>query len=242
MSLAVITCTGGRPASFALCERWMARQTYRGQLQWIVADDCEPPTCQNLSQIVVRPEPYWSPGQNTLGRNIQAGIASMIGINKGLPDILKFDKIVFVEDDDWYAPGYLQAMSDVLDRAPLAGEVPARYYNILTRQHWTGTMNPQHASLCQTAMRAELIPALADWCEQRCTQIDINFWRESTAKKVWVRNAGCVGIKGLPGRPGIGMGHRPPASWPHDPDGSVLRSWIGEDAAVYEGYAERAAA
>jgi hypothetical protein len=36
--LTLITCTADRPEAFQLCERWMARQTYRGSIQWIVAD------------------------------------------------------------------------------------------------------------------------------------------------------------------------------------------------------------
>lgn len=227
----VITCTGGRELAFALCERWMARQTYRGDIQWICVDDVATPTPCTMGQTVIRPVPAWTPGENTLARNLLAAFPHV-----------KHDKVVFWEDDDFYAPGYLQAMADALDRAPLAGEFPACYYNILTRQYWTGSEHPHHASLCQTAIRAEMIPALAEMCKRRRDHIDINFWRESKADKFWVRDAGCVGIKGLPGRPGIGMGHRPRFWWPHDSDGSMLRAWIGEDVAAYWRYMEMPAA
>jgi hypothetical protein len=42
-----------------------------------------------------------------------------------------------------------------------------------------------------------------------------------------------VGIKGLPGRAGLGVGHRPGTGWTPDPDFVRLRSWIGDDVDSY---------
>jgi len=41
-----------------------------------------------------------------------------------------------------------------------------------------------------------------------------------------------VGIKGVPGRTGIGVGHRADFGQP-DPGGNTLRAWIGERASAY---------
>jgi hypothetical protein len=42
-----------------------------------------------------------------------------------------------------------------------------------------------------------------------------------------------IGIKGLPGRMGIGIGHRQSFKGQDDPDGLKLREWIGDDAGIY---------
>lgn len=219
--LTLITCTGGRPEAFALCERWMNRQTWRGEIQWIVVDDGPENTEVTMGQTVVRPQPRWRPGEITLARNLLAAIPLVRG-----------EKALFIEDDDWYAPGYIERMSVALDAAPLAGEAPARYYNVATRQY-KNCGNTGHASLCQTGLRAELLPSLQRICRRGGKFIDLALWREHREKYLF-HAPYSVGIKGLPGRAGIGIGHRPKPGWAHDPGLAVLRSWIGGDAAAYE--------
>jgi hypothetical protein len=53
-----------------------------------------------------------------------------------------------------------------------------------------------------------------------CTLLE-NAWRLS------------IGIKGMPGRGGLGRGHKLDAYRNDDPDGKLLREWIGPDAEVY---------
>ncbi|NOX54094.1 MAG: glycosyltransferase family 2 protein [Planctomycetes bacterium] len=48
---------------------------------------------------------------------------------------VRHDKVVFVEDDDWYAPEYLAQMVRWLDQTDLVGETGARYYHLPTRRH-----------------------------------------------------------------------------------------------------------
>jgi len=225
--LSVITCTGGRPAAFALCEKFMARQTLRPD-QWLVVDDVAEATPITMGQTVIRPWPRWS-GESTLGRNILAALPMVTG-----------SKIVFIEDDDYIPPDYLKHMSTMLNAYPLAGEAPARYYNVATRQY-RQLRNTAHASLGQTGIQRSLLPTLAAICERERKFIDIPLWRHHGSIG-WLTVSTVVGVKGLPGRPGIGIGHRPAGHWPVDGDGSVLRSWIGEDAALYESFAEKAAA
>ena len=56
--------------------------------------------------------------------------------------------------------------------------------------------------------------------------IDLTLWRSLPGRLYSTRHV--VGIKGMPGRGGIGCGH-------HDDFGGnvSLRDWIGEDAALY---------
>lgn len=224
LGVTLITPTGGRPEAFALCERWAERQTYRGEIQWLVADDGPVDTPCTMGQTVIRPEPRWNPGQNTQFRNILAMLP-----------LVKFDRIVAWEDDDHYAPTYVETMVRRLDEAALVGEFPSRYYNVRDRR-WRDCGNSDHASLCQTAMRAETLPALKRICEQQ-QWIDMALWPRVADKKLFPGHEN-VGIKGMPGRPGQVRAHRITIGMSSDPDLSALRSWIGEDAEVYRRFGE----
>ena len=228
-ALTLITATGGRPEAFAFLERFIARQTFNGELQWLVVDDVDPATEITMRQTVIRPVPRWKPGEITLSRNLMAALA-----------LAKHNKILFIEDDELYKPDYLQAMSDRLDLRPLAGEIPARYYNVATRQYRV-IPNTTHASLCQTGIRSELVPAFIKICQAGGKFLDIPLWKGYSG---WVSpGESVVSIKGMPGRRGVGVGHRPQGgNWKADPNLDVLRSWIGADAALYEQFAEAVAA
>ena len=223
--ITAITCTGDRPGAFELCRRYMQRQTYRGLLQWIVVDDGEVSTSEQLPACAeqIRPEPFWKPGQNTMPRNLIAALA-----------VVRCRKIVFIEDDDWYSPEYLDYMDGLLSQRDLAGEAFAHYYHVPTRQ-WRMMPNDRHASLCQTGITENLLGNFFKICTDNTDFLDVRLWEVGGGllkRNVW---PACVGIKGLPGRPGIGIGHRPSdgGHWEADPTCVVLRSWIGEDAANY---------
>lgn len=218
--LTLLTATGARPEAWAICERLMARQTYAGPVRWVIVDDgpvAQPVTFQRAGWTleVVRPQPYWEAGQNTQARNLAAGLEA-IG-----PD----ESVVVVEDDDYYAPGYLADMARWLERRPLVGEMRARYYNIATgRGREMG--NVRHASLCSTGVRAEGLRAFRAAVAKADKFIDLTLWRSLPGRLYSTRHV--VGIKGMPGRGGIGCGHH------DDFGGNVrLRDWIGEDAALY---------
>ncbi len=220
--LTLITCTGGRPEAFALCEKWMGRQTIRPH-EWIVVDDCEPKTVTTMGQTRVEPRPVWS-GEVTLGRNLIAGLGRVTG-----------DAVVFVEDDDWYAPTYLEVMSRLLDVAPLAGEGLTRYYNVKMRHH-TMCNNAAHASLAGTACRSWCIPKIIEITKELGPKVccDLSIWRVFEHSILSLNSNLYVGMKGLPGRPGIAGGHTDDLCSNPDPDMAVLREWIGDDARHYE--------
>jgi endogenous inhibitor of DNA gyrase (YacG/DUF329 family) len=111
------------------------------------------------------------------------------------------------------------------------GECRARYYNVATRRGQQ-LHNNQHASLCSTAMRGMAIETFRWACEQRTKFIDLELWRKGRSRYLFGGGRVC-GIKGMPGRGGIGMGHAADFSGTHDPDGRILREWIGDDAELY---------
>jgi hypothetical protein len=70
--------------------------------------------------------------------------------------------------------------------------------------------------------------------------LDIPLWRRvanNPGAVIHSFSGSCIGIKGLPGRPGITQAHREQTrGWFADPDLTMLRSWIGEDANIYTKY------
>lgn len=224
--LQLLTATGARPEAFALCQRWAARQTYTGPVHWIIVDDG--PRQQRVERmpenwltVLIRRAPFWQPGENTQARNLLHGLDAID------PD----GPLVIWEDDDWYAPDWLDVVSRELQHAELVGECRARYYNVAL-QRGRQLNNQSHASLCATAMRGRAIQTFRKACERKQKFIDIELWRSARSRRLFGGHR-VVGIKGLPGRGGIGMGHSEDFNGQHDPDQSLLRSWIGDDAEAY---------
>lgn len=218
--LTLLIATGCRPEAWAISEKLLARQTYHGPARLVVVDDgpqAQPVTLQRAGWTVdvVRPQPYWTPGQNTQARNLAAGLEA----------IPADARVVVWEDDDYYGPGYLADVDKWLARHALAGESHARYYNVATGRG-KAMNNTRHASLCSTAMRDEGLAAFRKAVAKADKFIDITLWRSCPGRLY--RTTHVVGIKGMPGRDGIGCGHA-------SAFGSRvnLRDWIGEDAALY---------
>lgn len=225
--LTLLTATGCRPEAWALCERWMQAQTYAGPVKWIVVDDGEEPQPVTFNRpgwfmSIVRPDPFWKPGDNTQARNLMAGLEM----------VHSADRLVIVEDDDHYSPQWLETVNKHLDRAELVGEHRARYYNVATKQG-RQLNNTQHASLCATAMRGAAIETFRKVCRPGVQFIDLTLWRRHQSRMLFA-GQDVVGIKGLPGRGGIGMGHRREFRGVDDKDGALLRQWVGQDAQFYQ--------
>jgi hypothetical protein len=228
--ITLITPTGGRPESFARCVSFVQRfEKPEGvPIQWIIVDDCVS-TARSLSVpgmwcMTIVPHPQWVSGMNSLGRNLLYAIP-----------YVEHECILFIEDDDFYAPEYLKSMYEGLQTANIVGEVPARYYHVPFRQY-NVQGNFSHASLCQTGIRSSLLSKLEDICRAQDHEfIDVRLWRNQPTP-LFLHTSFCIGMKGLPGRAGIGIGHRPdwnPQSWKHDPDLSILRNWMGTDTKLY---------
>lgn len=227
--LTLLTATGCRPDSWAICERLMMAQTYQGPARWVIVDDGE--EMQPISfhregwtLEVMRREPFWRPGQNTQALNLAHGLRA----------IKASERVVIIEDDDHYAPDWLETIDKALDKADLVGECRARYYNVATN---TGRQlnNEHHASLCSTGMKGLALEKFRRECRPGVTFIDVSLWRNFSGKKQLFGGHRVTGIKGMPGRGGIGMGHKPDFQGLKDSHGRLLREWLGQDAELYEG-------
>jgi hypothetical protein len=207
--------------------RWMSRQTYTGPVHWIIVDDGPqpqdvPPPRDGWTITVCRPTPFWKPGCNTQSRNMRIGMEL---VNSAEP-------LLIVEDDDHYAPGWLERVDHELKSADMVGQRLCRKYSLRARRG-RELVHSYRASLCATGLRGRAIARLRHALLLNCKLIDNVIWRPGSGKLF----DGCyvTGMKCLPGRAGIDSGHRIDFGELPDADGSLLRSWIGdEDAMTYE--------
>ena len=231
--ITLITATGGRHKAFALCEKYMHRQTFLrdkmlDDIQWIVIDDFSVPTEVTLGQEYFRGPKDWREGLNTQRLNMDYAIPLIQG-----------ERVFVIEDDDWYHPDYLAMMNSLLDYVPIVGEANAHYYHIESSSY-KDMLNFQHASLCSTAFRKELIPMFEEAVNSGELWFDITLWRYVQKKRVphiltCPSIPFCVGIKGMPGRFGIGTGHKPTGFTMDTSNFGKLREWIGDaDVELYK--------
>lgn len=226
MRLSVVTPTGDRPEAFALCETWMGRQTFAPH-EWLVYCDGAAPTRVSRGQILIRC-PEWA-GRGSLVRKVRDALARTTG-----------DAIVIVEDDDWYAPGWLAWCAEQLKTVAVVGEGCSIYVNVRGRwYHEHGNMG--HASLCSTAFRRDAFALVADACADEAPYIDTRIWPLALAAEMGrivqpARHGNLVvGIKSMPGRPGYGWGHQKrPEQAKADPEMRMLAGLVGRDVLLYE--------
>jgi hypothetical protein len=227
MNVYALTPTGARPEGLALLGEYINAQTYRGPLTWIIVDDCDPgsrvPNVRDgIDVIRIRPDWRWRPGTSTQAPSMAAGL-------EDVPE----DAVLFIlEDDDVYLPGYLDTMLEAMETLDLAGEVDAQYYNVATSR-WRVLPGKFHSSMASTVCKGDALARLRALCNGGPGRmLDVNLWKQFKGNKRLMVTHNVVGIKGLPGRPGIGVGHRDRFGVVDTSD--TLRKWAGDYADNYD--------
>jgi len=222
--ITAVTPTGDRPLAFALCRRWMKHQVLKAD-QWVVVDDGIKPLTKTKSFDYIRREPKKSDPQFTLIENLKCA----------LPHI-KGDKILIMEDDEYYSPYYIQVMSKHLSRHEVVGIGNSKYYHLPSGGNFT-IGNMRHASLAETGFRRSFLPKFKGLLSQGNVYIDTLLWRAANGFIFTDsdKNPLYLGIKGLPGRRGIGRGHDLSLYKKYPPDTSrlKLKKWVPEDYRIY---------
>jgi len=225
-TITLITPTGDRPLAFALCQNWMKKQTLQS-FQWIVVDDGKIPMKPYVSMEYTRREPQPDDPQCTLTRNFEAALP-----------LIKGNKIIIIEDDEYYAPKYVAEMSLRLNQHEIVGLARAKYYHLFSNRYYKNR-NTWHSSLAQTAFRDSFLPEFKKILHANVgsDRIDKSIWRRvKNNKRGFVftddNESLYAGIKGLPGRPGR-IGHDSKARhyrWnPPDISHEILKQWIPDN-------------
>lgn len=243
--IVLITPTGARPGQFNMCQAWMKRQTYPGKVVWIIVDDAIPRSTDLVGEdfkpewtiVKVYPTPYWQYGQNTQSRNITAGL-NVMSQNFNEKDI---EAIFIIEDDDYYRANYLERMMARFGSFKVLGEMNTVYYNVFWRNYFVNR-NTSHSSLFQIALIPEMLSLFRSCLNEKF--IDFKFYEKLHAQQYVFRGEIgffnesnlALGMKGMPGRAGIGAGHGKLMNMFPDYRLQFLISQINEDAKYYEGY------
>lgn len=225
--LTLLTVTGSRQPAWNICEKLMLKQTYTGPVRWIIVDDG--PEAQSITfskpnwQLeVLRPQPYWTPGNNTQARNLRYGL-----------DIIDdTESVLVIEDDDWYHSKYLETMANDLDKADLIGHGTARYYHLKNLMYKEAS-GRKYCCLNSTVIQGEGLKIFRQMCKTLITHIDENTWIRSKSKFMYDYKM-VVGMKGLGGRRGIGYYHHAEKFGAVDKSHNIIKSWLGDDVFLYD--------
>jgi hypothetical protein len=237
--ITLITPTCDRPEAFSLCEFWMSRQTYDGEIQWIVVDDGNTPVCTTQGQEYIRREPG-SATQHSLKQNFLEGLKHSKG-----------DKIFVIEDDDYYAPEYIETLANELNNYNLVGLKNHIFYYLSSRSWYNfpnyNSKNPKIpiSHLCRTAFNSCLkdnIINIVSNISPGATYVDREIWTNIEHNKNFYNNKFnnllSIGIKNMPGKSGpthnqsryCGLNKN------YDIDMSYLKKIIGNDYLYYKKY------
>lgn len=216
--LYLITPTGNRSLQFGFCVEMMQNQDYNTPVTWIIIDDgqehVETPKVKDWTiQHIKRP----FSNKNTQGINLITGLQCCSSDSK----------ILIIEDDDNYSNQWLKIMSSKLNLYNICGETKTRYYNI-RNYTYRNNNNLRHSSLCSTGIHNGAAYAmLMKICKDQPRFIDMALWRNFKGTKHLFAGKNIVGIKGMPGKRGIGSGHDSLRN-KDDTNHSVLYKWVGD--------------
>lgn len=199
--ITIITPTGDRPEAFALCERWMSQQTLKPD-QWIVIDDGQTPTipsglAKDIPMIYGRREALPDDPPHTLARNMTLALK-----------FVAYEKVIIIEDDDYYSKNYIKTVSSWLDKHDLVGQIPTFYYHVGLRMY-RNMSNRMHSSWFQTGFNFTAVtPCLNGVLRKESLGIDTRLWRDFRQNKyLFTGSPIAIGMKGMPGRKGLTVGH-----------------------------------
>ena len=145
------------------------------------------------------------------------------------------DVIFFWEDDDWYAPNYLEKMVSAwieMNKPDIFGIDTTLYYHLVS-QKYLHINHPGRASAMSTMVTKKILGIV--WCDDNYSYTDIHIWKKLRGKTVNFGDRICVGIKHGIGLTG-GGGHK--KDWntynSQDANYEYLKRIVGKDIKTYE--------
>ena len=214
----LLTATGDRPQQLSRSRFYVERSVTACEVEWVVVDDgvtpFNPGGCRYLRRT---PD-----GPGSIARNILWGIPHCDG-----------DYVLIWEDDDWYSPLRIQAQTERLAKVPMHGWGQTMYYHVGTHRYIVFD-NMQHSAFFETGFQRKQLESFVPFIASSNKQfLDLLLWRTFAGTgTVEPSQRRCVGIKGLPGRPGL-AGHVGRKEYRSDPRHRVLVRTVGDDARWY---------
>lgn len=221
-TVCVITPTGDRPATLKILKECLERQTIKPRA-WVVVDDG---VMESLSVIKDYPTLIYirrdkQETGHTLRENMLLALRSHAGSNN-----------IIMEDDDWYAPDYIETMLAGLKQNKLVGVRPYMYYSLASKSYLTRPTEKSMSVWANTAFRGEIVPEMLPIIEQtKDHSLDVNVWNALGNKYGYIVEKDHilhVGIKNAPGRAGTTGMHNRESLGTLDADYTYLTSVVGE--------------
>lgn len=219
----VVTCTGQRPELFALCRKWVLRQT-RKPARWLIVVDCDDTPDAPEAEIQRLPDSFTIPPCSHPSAALRA-------ISYALTLVSDAHDVVVMEDDDWYGASYIE---EVLappcafshQRRMYQCHLPAERYSVCDYPE------PVEGMLAFKAGNAERIRS---WLLRRPHGDSLQHESEGIEMSQLVQVKG-VGF-GLPGRTGATRKHvtehRKVQIMQPDPGNKTFQRLVGVDAHSY---------
>ena len=213
-----LTCTGDRPQLLERSKYYFERSIVDIEKEWLVVDDgLVPYNPGGCTYIRRNPD-----GPISLGRNLRFAL-----------NYCDCDYIVIWEDDDWCSPNRINSHVDKLKLGyDLHGYKNTIYYHI--NNGWRINGNIKHSSLCETAISGKMINKLLSYKLEHEKFIDVTIWKYLyNTSLLEDQSYQVIGIKGGPGRHGIGYGHKAGCQYNKDINFNKLKEFVNGDADFY---------
>lgn len=179
MKLAIITPTRNRLYTLSLLHKYILHQTRKPDL-WIIATDGKVPELpREPIEILVTQTEYAGSPTNSFTGNLRRAI--------NLAEENGADAVLIMEDDDWYAPEYVEKMEEAFRRGDIIGNKPTKTMNIVSgiiKDH-------QHdglivfAQLGFTRSQNDLFRASVAQClKEKIASVDRRFYKLATEKGI----------------------------------------------------------
>ena len=218
MKVCVVTCTGKRPELFALCRKWVERQTVKPDHWLVVTDDGDQPDVPDWADsIKIEKTP---PTQNI-------DIAPNTSLATTLRLVPAGHAVVVFEDDDWYRADHIAICMREIEKGHLVTYSCEVWQYHIPLSRWRTHQRPG-ASEGRVGLHPDGVSEYADHLLDRPLWSGPTDGRYSEVTSVGIKGVGY----GLPGRPGASLCHHS-AFWPRDPQHAKRREWLGEDATDY---------
>jgi hypothetical protein len=163
----LVTTTSGRPKAFGVLQKWVKAQT-TDDFHWLVVSDDWEGYQFNKSQTVIKRDA----SEDTLP-SLNHNWLKALEYIESKPE---YQKIVVIEDDDYYASDYVKNMIGFLDEADLAGYEEDAYYYVVNRRA-RSLHNVGFASLAATGFTRAVLSWFKTCASENNIFIDKTLWQ-----------------------------------------------------------------